>query len=131
MTRNDWLALLLGLVILLMLILLPTPAAAEMCHGNTCQGVQYRQVYMPTVRQDLGRDWFVDSELDAAMDFLGYGDEFWDTLVSCELDETADPANGVLRYSKCTLLMHQVSDALDIVFTLDAATGTMTWAWVR
>ena len=120
MTRNDWYAFLIGLALLLTLLFLPVPAAAE--GANV--------LYVPIVRQDVGRDWFTDAELDAVMHALGFVGDEWDMHVNCTLDETANPAAGVLRYSTCTLFLSEdTNDNQAIVFWFDAVAGRMAWSY--
>lgn len=129
MTKQDLWAGFLALVLLLTLILLPVAAHAAQCHTATVCG--YQQVHLPIVRQDLGRDWFVDAELRAAMASLGYAGDEWTMHVNCYLDETADPAAGIIRYSSCTLFVDEATGGnTAVVFWFDTAAGRVAWKYV-
>ncbi len=92
-SRNDWLALLLGLAILLTLIFLPVPAHAGMCHDADACG--YTLLYMPLA--PVATDHFTDSQLTAAMVAAGYDPGTWDQYTSCVLDAASTQAAPLYR----------------------------------
>ena len=75
-------------------------------------------VYLPTVKQDIGRQWFVDSELSAAMNAANLPPAQYDEHTSCTLDAGSTPE--AIRYAICSV-------------NVDEATGgnTRVMFWLR
>ena len=120
-------------VVVAVLFSLPAKAMCYGGNGSDCHGVDGTgsgNLYMPTVRQDLGRDWFTDSELTDAMQALGLDPAIYDQFVGCTLDETADVPNGVLRYTQCTLLANaDTSQNLALIFWFDVERAQVVWSY--
>ena len=97
-------------------------APSAMCYsgvGDDCRGADnVSSVYLPTIKQDIGRQWFVDSELSAAMNAANLPPAQYDEHTSCTLDATS--TTEAVRYALCNV-------------NVDEATGgnTRVFFWLR
>ena len=103
-------------------------APSAMCYsgvGDDCRGADnVSSVYLPTIKQDIGRQWFTDSELSAAMNAANLPPAQYDEHTSCTLDAGSTPE--AIRYAICSVNVDEATGgSTRVVFWFNGV--TMWW----